>query len=117
MSASLGRRLRPLLAVLLSGYLELTEQSSGNYDVLWKLPLQQGNRLPIAPRFPEGCRQQGELGSERGPTAWVYRASLICTPSLIGQPIAIDGLAAVSADVLVRFQPAGGGQETHLLQA
>jgi hydrogenase/urease accessory protein HupE len=101
---------------LLPGYLELTETAAGRVDVLWKLPLQQGNRLPIAPRFPSGCRQQGERGSERGATAWIYRASLSCAPPLQGQTIAIDGLEAVDTDVLVRYQPAAGSQETHLLK-
>ncbi len=102
---------------LLPGYLELTEKTPGAYEVLWKLPLQQGNRLPIAPRFPDGCRQQGQIGSERQPTAWIYRATLRCSPSLDGQPVAIDGLAAVDTDVLVRFENADGNQETHLLKA
>lgn len=101
---------------LLPGYLELSETGPGQYEVLWKLPLQQGNRLPIAPRFPEGCRQQGALGSERSRTAWIYRATLRCTPPLAGQPVVIDGLEAVGPDVLVRFQPAAGNQETHLLK-
>ncbi|SBO43925.1 HupE/UreJ family protein [Cyanobium sp. NIES-981] len=106
---------------LLPGYLELTEQTSGNgsasYAVLWKLPLQQGVQLPIAPRFPEGCRQQGQLGSERQATAWIYRSTLTCSPPLVGQPLAVDGLEAVDTDVLVRFQPLGAELETHLLKA
>lgn len=127
-------RLRPLLGALLlvlslllprvlqahellPGSLELTETAAGRVDVLWKLPLQQGNRLPLAPRFPDGCRQQGQLGSERQPTAWIHRASLRCTPRLEGQPIAIDGLEAVGTDVVVRFKPAVGSLETHLLRA
>jgi hypothetical protein len=128
------KSLRPLLTVLLlvlamllpqalrahellPGYLELTETGPGAYTVLWKLPLQQGNRLPLAPRFPEGCQQKGELGSERQATAWLYRATLTCSPPLEGQPVAIDGLEAVDTDVLVRFQSADGAQETHLLKA
>lgn len=106
---------------LLPGYLELIEQNvdagSASYAVLWKLPLQQGNRLPIAPLFPEGCRQQGQLGSERQATAWIYRSTLSCSPPLPGQALAIDGLEAVDTDVLVRFQAAGGELETHLLKA
>ena len=127
------RRLRPLLATglvllallapgllraheLLPGYLELKETGSGSYDVLWKQPLLQGNRLPIAPRFPEGCRQQDDARSERGPTAWIYRATLTCTPSLAGRTISIDGLEGFGTDVLVRLEQADGMVETHVLK-
>jgi hydrogenase/urease accessory protein HupE len=93
---------------LLPGYLELHEQHPGSYAVIWKLPLQQGQRLPLAPRFPEGCAIQSALEREQQTTAWLYRTQLQCSPSLNGQTIAIDGLSGVSTDVLVRYRPFGG---------
>ena len=101
---------------LLPGYLELNECDGGRYQVLWKLPLLQGNRLPIAPRFPDTCSQQDDLRSERSETAWIYRASLSCSKSLSGQSIAVDGLDAFDTDVLLRFQPRTGSVETHVLK-
>lgn len=126
-------RLRPWLAALLltlaliapaalqahelfPGYLELTETAPGRYDVLWKLPLLQGNRLPLAPRFPDGCRQKGDARSERGERAWIYRATLSCSPPLAGQRLSIDGLEGVSTDVLLRLQKADGSTETHVIK-
>jgi len=90
---------------MLPGYLELKQVSSGTYDVLWKLPVKQGNRLPLAPRFPEGCDLRGDLKSEIQQDAWTYRGTLRCDPSLEGQQLSIDGLAGVGTDVLVRYLP------------
>jgi len=90
---------------MLPGYLELKQVSSGTYDVLWKLPVKQGNRLPLAPRFPEGCDLRGDLKSEIQQDAWTYRGTLRCDPPLEGQQISIDGLAGVGTDVLVRYLP------------
>lgn len=103
---------------MLPGYLELKQTSPGLYDVLWKLPLQKGNRLPLAPHFPDVCSLQGDIESEIEPTAWVYRGTLRCDPSLDGQTISIDGLEAVGTDVLVRYLPAGAdGLQTALLKS
>ncbi|MDP6791833.1 MAG: HupE/UreJ family protein [Arenicellales bacterium] len=89
---------------LLPGYLELEQQTSGLYSVLWKVPLQQGRLLPIAPRFPSSCHLQGDLESVIESSAWIYRATLRCTSGLEGQTIAIDGLGAAGNDVLVRYK-------------
>ena len=88
---------------MLPGYLELKQASPGTYEVLWKLPDTQGNRLPLAPRFPTGCDLRGDLKSEIQQTAWIYRGTLSCDPPLDGQQLSIDGLASVGTDVLVRY--------------
>ena len=67
---------------LFPGFLELRASSDSTYQVLWKLPLLQGQRLPIAPRFPDDCALQGDLNSSREARALVYRAELHCQTSL-----------------------------------
>jgi hydrogenase/urease accessory protein HupE len=101
------------------GFLELKEVAPGRYDVLWKLPSlgeASGVRMPIAPIFPETCRQLGEARTERAGTAWVFTARLDCQGGLAGRTLAIEGLEAFTTDVLVRVQQADGGVETHLLK-
>jgi hydrogenase/urease accessory protein HupE len=101
------------------GFLELKEVAPGRYDVLWKLPSlgeASGVRMPIAPIFPETCRQLGEARTERAGTAWVFAARLDCQGGLAGRTLAIEGLEAFTTDVLVRVQQADGGVETHLLK-
>ena len=101
------------------GFLELRETAPGRYEVLWKLPsLGESSdvRMPIAPIFPESCRQLGDARSERAGTAWVFTARVECKDGLAGRTIAIDGLEAFTTDVLVRAQHADGGVETHVLK-
>ena len=90
---------------LFPGFLELKASSDSTYQVLWKLPLLQGQRLPIAPRFPDDCALQGDLTSSREARALVYRAELHCQTSLAGRTISIDGLAAAGTEVLLRVSP------------
>ena len=111
----------PLAAAheLQPGFLELKEVAPGRYDVLWKLPsLGEASdvRMPIAPIFPETCRQLGDARTERAGTAWIFTARLECKGGLAGQTLAIEGLEAFSTDVLVRAQNADGGVETHILK-
>ena len=101
------------------GFLELKEVAPGRYDVLWKLPsLGEASdvRMPLAPIFPETCRQLGEARTERAGTAWVFTARLDCKGGLAGRMLAIEGLEAFTTDVLVRVQKADGRVETHLLK-
>jgi len=100
------------------GFLELKEKAAGRYDVLWKLPSLGASdvRMPIAPVFPENCRQVGEARSERAGTAWIFTAALECQGGLGGRSIGIEGLEAFVTDVLVRVQHADGSVETHVLK-
>lgn len=120
----------PLLVTaheLQPGFLEITEQAGPegqahpadqpvDYAVLWKQPLSLGQPLRLTPVFPATCRALDEPSSERLTQSWVYRARIRCPVSLAGQVIAIDGLEALSTDVLVRVQHASGTAETHLLK-
>ena len=111
----------PLAAAheLQPGFLELKEVAPGRYDVLWKLPsLGEASdvRMPLAPIFPDTCRQLGDVRTERSGTAWVFTARLDCKGGLAGRTLAIEGLEAFTTDVLVRAQHADGGVETHILK-
>jgi hydrogenase/urease accessory protein HupE len=111
----------PLAAAheLQPGFLELKEVATGHYDVLWKLPSlgeAADVRIPIAPIFPETCRQLGDARTERAGTAWVFTARLECKGGLAGQTLSIEGLEAFTTDVLVRVQKADGRVETHVLK-
>jgi hydrogenase/urease accessory protein HupE len=114
--------LAALAPVLLSahelqpGYLELREAAAGRYEVLWKLPSVGGERMRIAPVFPDDCRQLGEARTERVDTAWVSSTRIECGTPLAGRTIAIEGLEAFATDVLLRAQHAEGVVETHVIK-
>ena len=102
---------------LFPGFLELKATAASDYQVLWKLPLFKGQRLPIAPRFPDDCALQGGLDSQREARALVVRTQLQCKTPLEGRAISIDGLAAAGTEVLLRVQPwQSNTQQTLLIQ-
>ncbi len=74
---------------LFPGFLELKASSDSTYQVLWKLPLLQGQRLPIAPRFPDDCALQGDQTSSREARALGYRPRLRCQTSMARRTISI----------------------------
>jgi len=90
---------------LFPGFLELQATGASTYQVLWKLPLLQGQRLPIAPRFPDDCALQGAPDSRQEATALVYEAELSCREPLEGRVISMDGLASAGTEVLLRVRP------------
>lgn len=102
---------------LMPGYLELEETSPHVYDVIWKLPLQRGTSLPLAPRFPEDCATEGSLDARLERRSLVYTAQLSCETSLQGRLVSIDGLRAVGTEVLLRVTSLNSsGPETTLIQ-
>ena len=102
---------------LFPGFLELKATAASDYQVLWKLPLFKGQRLHIAPRFPDDCALQGGLDSQREARALVVRTQLQCKTPLEGRAISIDGLAAAGTEVLLRVQPwQSNTQQTLLIQ-
>lgn len=97
------------------GYLELREAQPGSYAFLWKKPAGAID-LPIAPIIPEGCALTAKGSEPPALTAPVVRGTLQCPDGIEGKTLAIDGLAATIADVLVRVRHADGRVETHLLK-
>jgi len=97
------------------GYLELREAQPGSYALLWKKPAGAID-LPIAPLIPEGCALTAKGSESPALTAPVVRGTLQCPDGIEGKTLAIDGLAATIADVLVRVRHADGRVETHLLK-
>ena len=87
------------------GYLELTEQRAGTWQLSWKQPLTKApTETPPPPTIPANCTMTGEpqIGAAAG--AVIGTVSLTCEDSLGGQSIAMPGLIGQS-DMLVRIQP------------
>ena len=95
-------------------YLEVTEVSTGSFEVLWKQPILADAdpglvlRLPIAPRFPAHCREGDRALPDLTAAALIERWTLTCGETgLTGAAISIDGLPRTLTDVLLRARPAG----------
>jgi hydrogenase/urease accessory protein HupE len=86
-------------------YLEVTETAPGRYDVLWRTPLLNGVRLPVAIRFPDDVRNVTEpVPRELSDSAVERRVIDAGKGGLAGKRIEFVGLQATITDVLVRVQ-------------
>ncbi len=98
------------------GYLELTELSAGAYDVVWKVPLRQGTRLRLEPRFPDVCRRGAAGPTQPAPGAQIERWTLTCDGGLDGRVLTIEGLELTLTDVVVRLVRQDGSVQTSILR-
>ncbi len=88
--------------VIRPAYLELTEISSDNWDLLWKVPANGSRKLALQVKFPPTCKE-GDRGSQFVAAAYVERWRLRCEDGLIGNQVGISGLTSSRTDVLVRI--------------
>ena len=97
-------------------YLELSEQGSGTFNVLWKRPLVGNEPMDIYPRFPESCRNLTEPVLRPSDVA-IERWLISCGESgIANQTIVIDGLVNTVTDTLVRVDLADGSMHTSVLR-
>lgn len=102
---------------LLPALLELREPAPGRVEVLWQVPLTQGEPLPLKPVFPANCRPVAPLRSQRGARSLVVRSVLRCQAPLVGQQLAVEGLQGTASEVLVRWLQPTGAPFTGVLRA
>ena len=99
-------------------FLELIERDGGQVDVTWKVPLYQGNPLPLIPLLPEGLTAISVPSRDLIGSAVVERWTAVTgEEGLAGQEIGIDGLTTVLTDALVRIQLADGRVHRVVLRA
>ena len=116
------------LAVLLAGmafaacadvfrpaYLELHEAGKGRYEVMWKVPAQEDQRLSMDVRFPAGTIQLSKPRALFSDGAYVERWQVQRQGGLAGQRIRIEGAASGVTDVIVRVERQDGGSQTERL--
>jgi hydrogenase/urease accessory protein HupE len=108
--ATLSLSARAHADVFRPAYLELRQQTADTYMVLWKVPAQGDMRMSLYVRMPAGTQAVSTRRSERSGDAYAERWT-IRHPHLEGTTIAIDGLRASSADVLVRVARLDGTEQ------
>lgn len=106
-SISTAHELRP-------AYLNLFEQSPGEYAVLWKTPMRGDARLALDIEFSGETTTMTDVTTEARSSAaiqqWTIRA-----PNLRGQSVRVRGLESTMTDVLVQIDFADGTTWSHLL--
>jgi len=95
-------------------YLELREEKSGEFSVLWKTPMLGEARLSLEPEFSGDAKAATPVTTRTPPGAalqtWTLRA-----PALRGQTLRIRGLESTMTDTLVRMEFADGTSWTQRL--
>lgn len=93
-------------------YIEMTEQSPGQWSLLWKAAansrLGQSGEIII----PDSCEIEGESQREFAASNILTRLSLRCAGSVQGQTIGLKGLELSSTDALVRVAPIDEAMQT-----
>lgn len=99
-------------------YLEFTQTTSAEFDVLWKVPARgQAQRLSLYVQLPDDVTQTNTPRSAFIGNAFIERWSVYRKGGLVGAIICIQGLERVATDVLVRIQRLDGSSETTRLKA
>lgn len=94
------------------GLLQLTETQTDRFALLWRVPARGEATLALAPRLPETCRTVGLPERRRDGARAEERREILCDGGLAGRTVAIDGLARLRTDVLVRVDYLNGSAET-----
>jgi len=95
-------------------YLELTERSTGEFGVLWKVPMRGDARLSLTPAFSGHTEVRGPVRSQVANGASIQQWTLLA-PELRGQQLTLEGLDGTMTDALVRIGFADGTTWTQRL--
>jgi hydrogenase/urease accessory protein HupE len=97
-------------------YLEITETAVGRYDVLWRIPVLSGMRLPVVLRLPDDVRNVTEPAMHELSDSLVERRVIAAGgDGLAGKRVEFAGLQATITDVLVRVRLRDGRHTTTLV--
>jgi len=97
-------------------YLEITETAPGWYDVLWRIPVLSGMRLPVVLRFPDDVHNVTEPTVHELSDSRVERRMITAGgDGLAGKRVEFAGLQATITDVLVRVRLRDGRHTTTLV--
>lgn len=96
-------------------YLEINETVSGSYDVLWRTPLNAGQRLPIVLKLPGDAHNVTDPTIRELPDSWVEVRIVKVDGGLAGKRIEFVGLEATVTNVLARVHLLDGTDSTTLV--
>lgn len=97
------------------GYLELQYLDQDIWRIYWRVPDVAGRPMELQAVLPENCQVRSGPSPEFDGSAWVSQWISRCPAGLEGGTVQIDGLAATSTDVLVRYELQAGQGESQRL--
>lgn len=97
--------------------LTITETESGWFDVMWKVPIFEGNVLDITPIFPEEFKVIGIPSINNiGSAVITYYSLQYVGDDMTGKEILIEGLSSLQIDVLVQLERDDGSRYSAILK-
>jgi hypothetical protein len=98
-------------------YLEINQQTTGTFNILWKRPLVGNKPMNIYPLLPAECSNLTEPVIRPLQSGAVERWLVDCGESgMINETIIIDGLPATQTDTLLRVQLIDGSMHTAVMR-
>lgn len=94
--------------------LEISEQQSGEYAVLWRTPALSGQVSP-EPIFPQSCTLAAPTSRAAG-TSIEWRWNMHCPQGLTGATLQVRGLTASRTAALLKLSLADGRQYSELIR-
>lgn len=95
----------------------ISEQSDGSLQVQWKTPAATAAGRSLRPVFPAGCQQHQAPSQRTEGTAIVWQWAIRCQQGLIGQRLAVEGMAESGTATLVKIQWLDGRRVQQLINA
>jgi hydrogenase/urease accessory protein HupE len=109
MSIARAHEIRP-------AYLQVNQVSPTHYQLLWRIPVLSGMRLPVVIKIPDGIRTISGAAQQKLSDSLVERSVIDAgTDGLAGKRIEFVGLQTTITDVLVRVQMLDGTHSTTLV--
>ena len=96
-------------------YLQLQEQQEAHFQVILKVPAKGDRRLRLNVNLPSHCEAQREKNSYFMRGAYVEQWTVICPKGIRGERISIEGIEAMSSDLLLRLEFRDGSTHSSLL--
>jgi hydrogenase/urease accessory protein HupE len=88
------------------GYLQLTQRSASQWEIVFKAPILGGLAARARPTFPEYCKvSSGSARLDSG--ALVSRGTMDCSKPLTGGEVGLRGMESGFTDALLRIAPLG----------
>ncbi len=89
--------------------LAVRQTSDGIYAVSWKQPVVRTKGSRLVPRLPRQCvRTDAAFQARSEDTGFIEEWEIDCQSGLVGSEIAVQGIAASGANVLIRIELADG---------
>lgn len=94
------------------GYLELKENGSNVFSVLWKVPAKGNKKLNLQVQLPTSCIDKSQANIQLVNGAYIQRWIVACEEGLFERNISVAGLDLTSTDVLLHLEFNNGASQS-----